>query len=127
MKKMALMFLLLQTTLLLAAADKPNPADFPVKVHVVSSAATEICGGAGPCAYIQVLVTVIDSQPIELQGNSDGVLALGDYPARISSSIHARNKHPNSYDIYRGYDLLMPDGTARTYTVTRIGPVPTHP
>jgi hypothetical protein len=37
MKKIALMFFLLQTTLLLAAAGSPNPADFPVKVHVVFS------------------------------------------------------------------------------------------
>ena len=86
MKKMALMFLLLQTTLLLAAADKPNPADFPVKVHVVSSAATN-CGSA--CAYIQVLVTVIDSQPIELQGNSDGVARLAiTRPASLLRYMH---------------------------------------
>jgi hypothetical protein len=34
---------------------------------------------------------------------------------------------PNAYDIYRGYDLLLPDGTTRTYTVTGLGPVPTNP
>ena len=37
MKKIALLFVLLQTTLVLSAAGKPNPADFPVKVHVVFS------------------------------------------------------------------------------------------
>ena len=126
MKKLALAFLLLQTAFLLAAADKPNPADFAVKVHVVSSASQQT-GGDARTFYIQVLETVIDNQPVELQGSSQGVLALGDYPARVSAAVHAPNKHPNSYDIYEGYDLLMPDGTTRTYTVTRLGPAPSHP
>ena len=34
MKKLALVFLLLQPAFLLASTDKPNPADFTVKVHV---------------------------------------------------------------------------------------------
>jgi hypothetical protein len=74
---------------------------------------------------------MIDGQPVELQQDygqptSSGILALGDYPARISLNVHGP-KNPNSYDIYRGYDLLMPDGTARTYTVVRLGPAPSHP
>jgi hypothetical protein len=39
-----------------------------------------------------------------------GVLALGDYKARIATSVHGP-RNPNTYDIYKGYDLLMPDGT----------------
>jgi hypothetical protein len=125
MKKLALALLLLQTGLLLAATDKPNPADFTVKVHVVSSGWQSIYGSNG---YFQILETVIDNQPVELGyvETSAGILALGDYPARISPSIHGP-KNRNSYDIYRGYDLLMPDGTARTYTVVRLGPAPSHP
>lgn len=126
MKKLALVFLMLQTASLLAATDKPNPADFAVKVHIVSSASQQM-GGDTRTFYVQVLETVIDNQPVELQGPSQGVLALGDYPARVSAAVHAPNKHPNSYDIYQGYDLLMPDGTTRTYTVTRLGPAPSHP
>ena len=125
MKKIVLMFLLLQTSLALGAADKPNPADFTVKVHVTSSGSYEICGG-GSCTSFQVLETVIDNQPIELQSGAGGVLKLGDYPARLLASWR-EPKHPNSYDIYRGYDLLLPDGTKRTYTVTRLGPAPSHP
>jgi hypothetical protein len=77
-------------------------------------------------SYTQVLETTIDNQPVELTGNSMGVLALGDYKARISTAVHGP-RNPNSYDIYKGYDLLMPDGTARTYTITRIGPAPANP
>jgi hypothetical protein len=128
MKKVGFVFALLSTTLLWAASDKPNPADFTVKVHVVSSGSKEICGSAGvSCRMFQVLETVIDGQPVQLEGFSEGVLALGDYPARISAAIHSVSKHPNNYDIYRGYDLLMPDGTTRTYTVTRLGPARSNP
>jgi len=133
MKKLALVFLLLQTGFLLAATDKPNkpnPADFTVKVHIVSSGSQFYCY-AGTCSVYQHLETMIDGQPVELQQDygqptSSGILALGDYPARISLNVHGP-KNPNSYDIYRGYDLLMPDGTARTYTVVRLGPAPSHP
>ena len=130
MKKLALVFLMLQTAFLLAATDKPNPANFTVTVHVVSSGSQTNCV-SGLCYISQLLETVIDGQPVELQGGGVhdqglSILALGDYPARISPSIHGP-KNPNSYDIYRGYDLLMPDGTARTYTVVRLGPAPSHP
>jgi hypothetical protein len=125
MKKLALAFILLSSTFLFGASDKPNPADFAVKVHVVSSASQQT-GGDTRTFYVQVLESVIDNQPVELQGSSQGVLALGDYPARVSAAVHAPNKHPNSYDTYQGYDLLMPDGTTRTYTVTRLGPAPAN-
>ena len=124
MKKIALLFLMLQTSLALAASDKPNPADFTVKVHVISSGT--LWFGAST-AYVQVLETVIDNQAVELRAtNSDGLLALGDYPARLLA-VWQQPKHPNSYDIYRACDLLMPDGTKRTYVVTRIGPAPANP
>lgn len=113
MKKMALMFLLLQTTLLLAAAGTPNPADFPVKVHVVFTRYVATGG-------YQQIEALIDGQRVELTGYSLGVLALGDYKARISTKIHGP-KNPNSYDIYKGYDFLMPDGKVRTYQVTAMG------
>ena len=134
MKKLVLALLIMQTAFLLAAPDKPkdkpNPADFTVKVHVLSSGSQTNCV-SGLCYVSQLLETVIDNQPVELQGEGIhdqpvGVLALGDYPARISPKIHGP-KNPNSYDIYRGYDLLMPDGTARTYTVVRLGQAPSHP
>jgi hypothetical protein len=122
MRKLALTLLLLQPATLFAAADKQNPADFPVKVHVITSA-SQIIGGGTNSTNIQVLETTIDGQPVELTGGSDGVLALGDYQARIATKIF-RPHNPNTYDVYQGYDFLMPDGKIRTYLVTRLGPAP---
>ena len=124
MKRLALAVVLLMVSVA-RAAEKPNPADFTVTVHVISSAARGRYEG-NLMSYTQVLETTIDNQPVELTGNSMGVLALGDYKARISTAVHGP-RNPNSYDIYKGYDLLMPDGTARTYTITRIGPAPANP
>jgi hypothetical protein len=113
MKKMAFVLLLLQTTLLLAAADQPNPADFPVKVHVVFSRYVQ-------SVSYQQIEALIDGERVELTGISRGVLALGDYPARITPKVHVP-KNPNTYDVYRGYEFLMPDGKTRTYQVTAVG------
>ncbi len=125
MRKLAVALLLLLPSTAFAASTKPNPADFTLKVHVISSAALR-GWSYGSVDNYQVLETVINNQPVQLQGYSLGVLAPGDYPARISTKVHGP-RNPNTYDIYRGYDLLMPDGTARTYTVTRLGPAPTNP
>lgn len=111
MKTLAIAFLLFQTTFVLGAAGKPNPADFPVKVHVVFS------------RYVygeQKLEAIIDGERVELTGSSLGVLALGDYSARITPKVHGP-KNPNTYDVYKGYEFLMPDGNLRTYQVTAFG------
>jgi len=132
MKKLALTLLLIQAPLLLVillaqpialSAAQPNPADFPTKIHVNSSRLRGFETN-GITIYLQYLETTIDSQPIELLCNSNGVLALGDYPARLSSKVHAPSKHPNTYDIYQGYDLLMPDKEIRTCQVVGLGPIP---
>jgi hypothetical protein len=127
MKKLALLLLMLQTPMVFAA-DKPkaNPADFPLKLHITSSASRFVYEG-NTSLYIQVLETVINGQPTRLEGESMGVLALGDYQARVSTKIHGP-RNPNTYDIYQGYELLLPDGNVRTFSVTRLGPaVPTNP
>jgi hypothetical protein len=113
MKKLGLMFLLLQATVLLAASDKQNPADYTVKVYVVFS--RYVTGGG-----YQQIEALIDGERVELVGYSQGVLALGDYSARITPKVHGP-KNPNNYDIYKGYEFLMPDGKLRTYNLTAIG------
>lgn len=117
MKKLALAFLLLLPTTLLAASSKPNPADFTITVHVVSSRWD--CAAPGGCS--QILEATTDAQPVELTHSSNtvgGVLAAGNYPARLSTSVRTPKGDDNAYDIYRAYDLLMPDRTVRTFTVT---------
>jgi len=118
MKKLPFALLFLQTSLLLAASDKPNPADFPIKIHIISSKShTE--GLYGSSYTTQIVKTIIDGQQIELTAPGDGVLALGDYPARVASSVHGP-KNWSAYDIVKGYDFLMPDGKVRTYKITAI-------
>ena len=117
-------------TMLLAApmahaADKPNPADYTITVHVISSLSTSQYDGSLNLPE-QVLQVVIDGQSMQLTGSSMGVLALGDYPARLSTKVHGP-RNPNTYDVYKGYDVLLPDGNVRTYTVTRLGPAVPNP
>lgn len=104
-----------------SATGQTSPADFPITIHVVASH-SRVLVYSGLSNYIQYIETVIDNQPVELGCNSEGVLALGDYQARVSTKIHSPSKKPNSYDIYRGYDLLMPDNVIRTCEVTGLGP-----
>jgi hypothetical protein len=123
MKKPALALLLPAT---IFASAKPNPADFPITIHVIYSRSVSSGGGTQ-----QQIEAAVDGKPVELTANSLGVLALADYPARISPDVRAPSFHPNTYDIYQGYDFLMPDGKIRTFALTAIGstdaPPPTSP
>ncbi len=71
-------------------------------------------------ATYQQIDAVVDGQTVHLSAPSLGVLALGDYPAKVSEKVHGPH-NSNSYDLYKGYDLLMPDGKLRTFQVTGIG------
>lgn len=110
--KISLLAVLLWFTLPIVAAP-PNAADFPITLHVLYSS-TDL-GGA-----MQRIDVVIDGQPMELSTGVYGVLTLGDYPARVSTKVHAP-KGWSAYDNVKGYDLLMPDGKVRTFTVTAMG------
>ena len=107
MKKIAISILLLCSTLAIAAT---NPADYTVNVHVVSSKMRFI-----PTA-IQRITVVINGKNYELQAVSQGVLALGDYKAKLNET------RKNSYDIYQTYQFLMPDGKTRDFVLTAILP-----
>lgn len=117
MKAPLILVAALMATTTVFAQQPPAPAGFPVTVHVVYSRSLLTEG-------VQQIETEIDGQPVELQALSQGVLALGDYPARISTKVRAPSHDPNSYDIYKGYDLLLPDGKTRTYTVIGMGAHP---
>jgi hypothetical protein len=125
MRRVAFIALLLVVPIALAA-EKPNPAEFGITVRVITTASRQQTANGASDFSLQVLEATIDNQPVELTGYSRGLLALGNYKARIATSVHGP-RNPNTYDIYKGYDLLMPDGTSRTYSVTRIGPAPANP
>ena len=109
MKKIALSILLLCSTFAIAAT---SPADYNVNVHVVSSKMRFIGGGTA----VQRITVVINGKNYELQAVSQGVLALGDYKAKLNET------RKNSYDIYQTYQFLMPDGKTRDFGLTAILP-----
>jgi hypothetical protein len=108
MKKIAISILLLCSTLAIAA----SPADYNINVHVVSSKMRFIGGGTA----VQRITVVINGKNYELQAVSQGVLALGDYKAKLNET------RKNSYDIYQTYQFLMPDGKTRDFVLTAILP-----
>jgi hypothetical protein len=118
MKNPALAILLLAPTTVFAATTKPNPADYPVRVHVVGSQ------GSGLGTY-QHVEAIIDGKQVELQAATRGLLVLGDYQAQPKPGVHPP-KDSNGHDIYQAYELLFSDGTTRYYEVVGLGtPEPT--
>jgi len=109
-KKTTFAALMLCSTI--AFAQLPNPADYTVTIHVTASRISRPINQAGQAG--QQIQVVIEGKKYELQGLSDGVLALGDYKAKL------REIHRNSYDIYQTYEFLMPDGKTRNFTLTGI-------
>ena len=111
----AVVFLALLPALALAGDKQPpNPADYPLAVHVVASRALFTNNQS-----IQQLFAVVDGRQVELEGSSAGVLALGDYKARLIGSYTPTK--PNAYDIRVAYEFLFPDGHTRPYGVTGLG------
>lgn len=109
MKRITFAVLLLCSAI---AFGQPNPADYTITVHVTASKIRRPINKAGQAG--QQIQVVIEGKKYELQGLSDGVLALGDYKAKL------KEFHRNSYDIYQTYEFLMPDGKTRNFTLTGI-------
>ncbi|HEX5283726.1 MAG TPA: hypothetical protein VFW30_06370 [Bryocella sp.] len=93
MRSLIVFVLFIQSAAVVFALDPANSGDFPITIHVVSSWSRAVNGHDYPGQYLE---TTIDKQPVELSCDSLGVLALGDYQARISSKVHAPSKNPNS-------------------------------
>ena len=101
----------------LAPADKPNPADYTITVHVQSSRFVDQCSSddkGSMCFTILSLSVLIDGKKVELddQSPSKEVIIPGDYKARI-----LKEDTSHSYEYSRTYEILFPDGTTRKYNV----------
>jgi hypothetical protein len=112
MKKfVAVLFLMLCSTLTWSA-DKPNPADYTVKVHISASHLKTVCGD-GLCSNLLYADAVLNGKKIELSGNDPIVkktlmlIAPGDYPVKLTKDNHNSDGTLFSQE----YDLLLPDGT----------------
>jgi hypothetical protein len=100
-------------TAIFAQKGKPNPADYPVMVHVVGSQGSSL-------SLYQHVEAIIDGKQVELQGAGRGLLALGDYQAQPKPGVQPP-KNPNGHDTYQAYELLFSDGTTRYYEVIGLG------
>ena len=102
MKKIMLVLLFL--TLSAWANSNPNPADYPLKVHVISSR-LYAPGGL-------TLETTIDGTKYTLWDNWNQLLIPGDYKAKL-----IKDKRVNSYQFNSEYELLYPDGKTEHFQV----------
>ena len=114
MKRVALLLLFgLSLTSAFAIGGKkqvPNAGNFPILVHVVY-------------ARVNTAYAFVDGQPVELTALSNsgvGLLAAGDYKARILKDFQQIGK-PNGFDLFLGYELVLPDNTTRQYKVIGLG------
>jgi hypothetical protein len=122
MKTFLLSFLLCLLPVSAVAADKqpPNPADYTMTVHVIASHTRDTYSSGLPFPYHR-LIAVIDGKSVELTGGSIGVLALGDYKAKVVPTPHAPKDAP-SYQVFLTYEFLFPDGKTERYSVTGFEP-----
>jgi hypothetical protein len=113
MKALALGVLLLCSV---TAWSQPNPADYPITVHVVSSRVIFALGtkNADSTERLDVL---IDGKKCELDGDPPkvsvlrwGVISPGDYKAKLTE-----DRHKGDYLRQRQYEILFPDGSTKKF------------
>ncbi len=95
--------------------EKPNPTDYPVKMHISASHMRNHCiePGAGlTCNYALYASAILSGKKFELMGSTtldkkNSVLLIpGDYPARLTKDVQTSS----SAVIYQKYEVLLPDG-----------------
>jgi len=105
MKKAALFVLLLLAPCAMAA---PSPDEYSINIHVQSSHLLYANG-----AISQMLDVTIDGKKYELAGfDTGGLLALGDYKAKL-----VKDEHKTSYESDRIYEFLFADKKTRKFSV----------
>jgi len=99
-------------SLMLSPAEKLNPADYPVVVHVQSSRL--IMGQHPGDGDLQDLSATIEGKHYQLESNVSPaeLLRTGDYKAKLIKQDEAR---PYEYQWY--YQFLFADGKTRKYQV----------
>jgi len=99
-----------------AADAKANPADYPLAMHISASA---YASAASP--LFEIVTTTINGKHYQLQGptssskiftHGNGLLNPGDYHCKLST-----DEHKTSYESQQVFEILLPDGTTRKFTV----------
>ena len=97
------------------AGAAPNPAEYPIAVHVQASRLVSECDSAlnhVACGKKLHVNAVIEGKKYELDGGiDDHLLHLGDYHAKITQDYDGGSEYR------REYELLFPDGTKRKFSV----------
>jgi hypothetical protein len=87
---------------------EPNPADYTIIVHVSACHLS-----FAPPSVFQDLDVVINGNKYELQAtSSNGVLALGDYKAKL-----VQDAHKTAYESSQTYEFLFSDMKVRKFSV----------
>jgi hypothetical protein len=115
MKAIVLAILLVLPSSLWGA--KPNPADYTVTIHIVSSHLAQECEEPGSvviCGLSQHLNVLIGGKKFELEGGNSksGILKLGNYKAR-----QVQNDLVTPDEYRRVYEILFLDGQTKKYRV----------
>lgn len=95
--------------------EKPNPADYSIKVHVSATHIRYFCSidkDVYPECKRLFADVIVNGRKVELSGaaiigkNKFALLAPGDYQARLTKDAN----DDNGAVINQEYDLLLPDG-----------------
>jgi len=111
MKKLVLVVLLLSAFSF--GANKPNPADYNVNVHVSASSMVPNTNGPGYFPSLNVEIAGVNYQL--LGERFFDLLALGDYKARL-----VKDQHNSAYESLQVYEFLFPDGKTMKFDVTGV-------
>jgi hypothetical protein len=95
-------------------APKTDPAEYSLSVHI---------SGAeyAPNVLYQILTATIDGKHYQIEGptssskaymHGNGLLNPGDYHAKLSEDTHK-----TAFESIQTYELLLPDGTTRRFSV----------
>ena len=115
MKKLVLVVLLLSAFSF--AANKPNPSDYNVDVHVSASVA-QVTNGFG-YSFLNVVIAGKNYQLLAERGDVNRkaltILALGDYKAKLVT-----DERDTAYQSIQIYELLFPDGKTAKFDVVGV-------
>jgi hypothetical protein len=97
--------------------EKPNPANYSIKVHVSATHIRYYCSGFRDqisCSNGLFADVIVNGKQLELSGvttigkNKFALLVPGDYNARLTKNVN----DANGAVINQEYDVLLPDGTS---------------
>ncbi len=100
-------------------AEKPNPADYGVTIHVHASTTVNGCSldpKSEGCGTLQKLTATIDGMPMrqyELERFASNLLRVGDYKARVVEDVK-----PRAEEYTLVYEVLLSDGKTGRFAVT---------